>query len=99
MYKTDGNQKEVVGILREHNLSVLSLASVGRGCPDLLIGLPDGRNVLIELKDRRGRGARFTDHENRFLNTWQGECHVCFNADDALRVLGLKEGTDERTGS
>ena len=88
--RTDRNQAEIVDTLRSHGVSVVCLSSVGGGVPDLLCGLPDRRNVLLEVKNLEGRGARMTDAETRFLDTWPGACHVVFSAEQALAVLGLE---------
>ncbi|HJP47915.1 hypothetical protein [Acinetobacter venetianus] len=36
--KIDANQTEIVKALRKFGASVQSLASTGKGCPDLLVG-------------------------------------------------------------
>ena len=46
----DANQVAVVAALRAAGASVLHLHEVGRGCPDLLVGIA-GRDALVEVKD------------------------------------------------
>jgi Holliday junction resolvase len=48
--KIDRTQPEIVEVLRAHGASVQSLATVGSGCPDLLIGYRQ-RTHVIEVKD------------------------------------------------
>ena len=48
--RTDGNQAEVVAALQAYGASVQSLAGVGKGCPDLLVGFR-GVTYLLEVKD------------------------------------------------
>ncbi len=48
--KVDRNQSEVVAALRKLGASVQSLASIGKGCPDLLVGY-HGILYLMEVKD------------------------------------------------
>ena len=47
--KIDANQTEIVKALRQVGASVQSLASTGKGCPDLLVGFR-GVNWLLEVK-------------------------------------------------
>lgn len=76
--KVDGNQRAIVAHLRAHGCSVVSLATVGAGVPDLLVG----RNrvtVLMEVKrpevvDKK-RGARQASTnalQDDFRATWRG---------------------------
>jgi hypothetical protein len=48
--KVDANQTEIVQALRQIGAVVQSLAAVGNGCPDLLVGYRN-RLFLLELKD------------------------------------------------
>ena len=48
--RTDGNQQAVIDALRDEGASVQSLASVGDGCPDLVVGAR-GVTYLAEVKD------------------------------------------------
>jgi Holliday junction resolvase len=89
-YKTDGNQRQIISVLREAGASVCSLASVGSGCPDLLVG-KDGVNFLIEVKNPDGRGMRYTRAERAFMDTWRGRVYVATSVSQALELLN---GTD-----
>ena len=44
--KIDANQNEIVDALRKAGCSVQILSSVGKGCPDILVGR-GGRNYLL----------------------------------------------------
>ena len=48
--KIDDNQKSIVKALRGIGCFVQSLASIGKGCPDLLVA-NKGKWFLMELKD------------------------------------------------
>src|SRR3972149_1571025 len=50
--RTDANHTEIVNALQAIGASVTSLADVGGGCPDLLVGYR-GQNMLLEVKDGR----------------------------------------------
>ena len=48
--KLDVNHLEIVATLRKCGASVVSLASLGDGVPDLLVGYR-GKTALVEIKD------------------------------------------------
>ena len=48
--KVDANQKVIVEALRAAGCFVQSLAGVGKGCPDLLVG-SDGKWYVIRICD------------------------------------------------
>ena len=87
--KTDDNQAEIVAALRACGYSVLSLAAVGQGCPDLLVGHPTG-NILIEVKDGSKSPSRrvLTDDQVEFFNAWRGPAYVAATVEQALEVMG-----------
>lgn len=71
--RVDDNQTAVVETLRRLGCSVFSVASVGRGCPDLLVGV-GGRTHLVEVKDgsKAPSARRLTPLEEQFARTWRG---------------------------
>jgi len=85
-HRTDGNQAAIVRALREAGASVVSLASVGGGVPDLLVGR-NGVNFLVEVKNLAGRRLRFTPAERKFMDTWRGQVYVVTDAIQALELL------------
>lgn len=85
-HKTDNNQAAIVSALRQSGASVCSLASVGSGCPDLLVGYC-GINYLLEVKNLNGRGLRFTPAELAFSDGWKGKVYVVCDVPQALAVL------------
>lgn len=91
--KLDDNHKEVVSALRKAGCSVLSLASVGHGCPDLLVGRA-GVNWLIEVKDGTKPPSKrtLTQEQRIFFAEWGGQAYVVKSVDEALKVLGLYSG-------
>jgi hypothetical protein len=62
--RTDKNQKEIVEALRAVGAQVTSLASVGGGCPDLVVSMND-KWFLAEIKD----GSKLTEAQVK----WHGE--------------------------
>lgn len=87
--RTDANQAEIVRALRQAGCTVQSLATVGKGCPDLLVGKA-GRNWLLEIKDgsKPPSARKLTDDENRWHAHWQGQVAVIEDVDQALRLVG-----------
>ncbi len=85
-HRTDSNQAAIVQALRQAGASVCSLASVGSGCPDLLVGWA-GANLLLEIKNPAGRGLRFTPAEREFAGRWLGSIRVVSSVVEALAVL------------
>jgi Holliday junction resolvase len=83
--KIDGNHADIVRALRKVGCSVLSLAQIGKGAPDILLGYK-GKNVLLEVK--RGKG-KLNDQQQEFKREWRGELCVVRSVDEALLVLGI----------
>ena len=86
--RVDENQAEIVAALRQIGASVQSLASVGCGCPDLLIGLR-GRNCLLEIKNPKQDAShrRLTPDEEGFLKCWRGQYAVVMTVEQAIREV------------
>jgi len=65
--------------------SVLSLAAVGKGCPDLVIG-KHGVNLLIEIKDGSNCPSKrvLTPDQIKFHAQWNGKIHIVKSVDDAV---------------
>src|SRR5262245_13983979 len=88
MKKVDANHKTIVDGLRSLGASVQSIASIGRGCPDLLVGFRS-RNLIFEVKD----GAKFpsqrrlTIAEEEWQRNWRGQVHTIHNLGDAIAIL------------
>lgn len=88
--KVDGNQEPIVTALRAVGATVHSLAAVGKGCPDLLVGYRLA-TYLLEVKDpdqapskRRLRASQVDWHDY-----WRGgRVVVVLTAGDALRAIG-----------
>lgn len=89
--KIDRNQPEIVQALRQAGATVQSLAAVGAGVPDLLVGF-QGKTALIEVKDSaKPPSARcLTDDQLQWHALWRGgTLAVVCDVDSALRVLGV----------
>lgn len=85
----DGNQQEIVRILRDCGATVQHLHAVGDGCPDLLCGYR-GVNFLLEVKDgSKVPSARLLNaRQQEWHENWRGRAHVVESPEQALRVIG-----------
>jgi len=87
--KIDSNQKQIVKRLREiPGVSIVSIASVGNGTPDIIVGYKNF-NYLIELKS--SSISKLTEQEIKFIKDWKGNVAVCYNFDQVLQVIGIDE--------
>lgn len=88
--KIDDNQREIVSALRRCGAIVQSLASVGDGVPDLLVGYKR-QTYLIEVKDgSKPPSARQLTHDQILWHVeWcGGPLCVVHNVDEALAAIG-----------
>ena len=89
--KVDANQQKIVEILRAAGATVQSLAAVGHGCPDLLVGW-GGKTLLMEIKDgsKVPSAQRLTDDQIKWHGAWMGgPLAVVDGPEAALRMLGV----------
>ena len=88
--KVDGNQAEIVDALRKIGCSVQPLHMVGKGCPDLLVGI-SGRTYPVEIKN----GSKLTDAQVKWHRSWRGGVWVLNSVDDALMwAASMKSDSD-----
>lgn len=92
---TDANQTAIVAALRKVGAKVTSLAAVGGGVPDLLVGFR-GVNVLLEVKnpEQSKRDQRLRKSQREFHATWPGKVAVVRTAEEA--VLAVVEAARPR---
>ena len=89
--KIDANQTQVVEALRAAGATVQSLAAVGQGVPDLLVGF-QGKTLLMEVKDGRKPPSQrqLTEDQLKWHGVWRGgPVAIVDGPDAALRMLGL----------
>ena len=87
--RVDFNQKEVVNCLKKiEGISVQHLHTIGKGCPDILVGYA-GHNYLYEIKSD---GGTLTPSEEVFFRTWKGHVKVVFSADEIIADIEGKTG-------
>ena len=88
--RIDANQPAIVAALRKAGCTVQHLHSVGKGCPDLLVGRA-GINYLIELKDgaKSASEQRLTPDQVVWHGEWGGSVVVVNCEEAALKAVGL----------
>jgi hypothetical protein len=89
--RVDSNHAKIVKVLRYAGCKVRSLASVGQGMPDLLVGY-HGVLHLLEVKDgnKPPSKRRLTKDEQEFIEEWADyPVHVVNNPIEALIAVGV----------
>ena len=66
--KVDANHTEIVDCFKKLGCSVLSLAAVGRGVPDLLVAI-NGITWLVEVKSGKSKGNLL---QREWAENWLG---------------------------
>ena len=87
--RVDANQKMIVTALRKAGATVQSLATIGKGCPDLLVGFR-GQNHVLEVKDgsKPPSAQKLTPDERDWIEQWRGQVAVVNSVDAALKEIG-----------
>lgn len=81
--KIDLNQTDIVNNLRKCGFSVLSLANLGNGAPDICVGA-FGNNYLFEIKQEK---KKLTKDEHKFHESWNGQVAIIYNTEDAIKKI------------
>ena len=87
--KIDANQEQIVMALRVVGATVQSLAGVGKGVPDLLVGY-QGETYLIEVKDgdKVPSARKLTPDQEDWHGKWTGgTLRVANNVEEALNII------------
>lgn len=87
--KVDANHRLIVAAFRALGCSVQSLAAVGKGVPDLLVGLA-GLNHLVEVKVANGKE---TPLQVKWAALWRTPTHLVRNVEDVQRLVGVWKST------
>lgn len=86
--RLDDNHTAIVTKLRQACCAVQSLASVGNGCPDLLVSR-NGQMWLMEVKDgdKSPSRQRLTEDEALWISKWKAPVHIVRTVDEALALI------------
>ena len=98
--RIDANHAAVASAFRAMGCSVLSLAAVGKGCPDLVIGVA-GRNLLCEVKDglKSPSRRRLTPKQAEFKASWRGSVLYVDDVGDVPTIVNAMRSARALTGS
>lgn len=88
--RLDNNHNQIVDGLRKAGCSVNSLAGLGHGIPDILVGFR-GVNYLFEIKQEGlpPSATQLTDQERIWHLAWQGQVDTVFSLTEAFEIIGL----------
>lgn len=95
--KVDANQDAVATGLRRLGYRVQSLAAVGNGVPDLLVGTPQGRLILLEVKDgaKSPSARQLTPRQEEWHIVWsQWPVYIVTSLADAIHQLSPRVEAD-----
>ena len=86
--RTDANQQKVIDALHDLGASVTSLADIGQGCPDLLVGWRE-LNFLLEVKDgnKPPSKRKLTPAESEWHDAWRGQVHIVYSGVEAVEYV------------
>lgn len=91
--KIDANQPEIVSALRKVGATVVTLAAVGKGVPDLLVGFRQS-TYLLEVKDgqKPPSDRQLTPDQIDWHVSWTGgPCAVVSCVGEALSFIGAAQ--------
>lgn len=94
--RVDDNQGAVTKALRAEGWTVTHLHAIGKGCPDLLVGVTRFNvkyNFLLEVKDGN-KAWKLTPDQVIWHYNWQGQVDVVTSPENAVETIKklLKEG-------
>lgn len=78
--KVDLNHTEILEQAKKLGMSVQSLHTVGKNCPDVLFGYA-GINILCEIKSGNND---LSDGQKQYHDEWQGQICTVRNIDDVV---------------
>ena len=86
--RTDENQKELVKAFRQMGATVQILSDIGKGCPDLVVGVK-GKNLLVEVKNGKKppSGQKLTEDEQIFFDNWAGQVCIVKSIEEAISLI------------
>lgn len=90
--RVDANQAAIVKAMRKLGATVQPLHTVGKGCPDLLVGWRQ-QNLLMEVKDgaKPPSARELTPDEREWIASWRGPVFIVNSPLEAVNFLqGIK---------
>ena len=87
--RVDSNHVEIVSAFRKLGCSVLSLAALGKGVPDLLVAV-QGITWLVEVKSGK---AKANDGQIEWSESWKGATALVRDTEGVETVVKLMRST------
>ena len=86
--RVDDNQAGIHDRLFEWGCSVESIASVGKGCPDSLVGYM-GENFIFEIKNpkRKPCERKLRDNQLEWHTNWKGHVNKIETFEEAVEII------------
>lgn len=81
--RVDTNQKEIVAGLRKIGATVQHLHTIGKDCPDILVGYRN-KNYVFEIKYLNGK---LTFCQVAWHTRWRGQVDVVSSVEEALEIM------------
>lgn len=98
--RVDGNQKAIIQALEAAGCHVTDLSAVGRGVADLMVLPPNEmRPVLMEIKNKAGRGDKLTPAQVKFHAAYWGAIHRVTGVNTALEAIFPRRESCETVSS
>lgn len=83
--RVDANQSDIVATLRLLGCSVVSLAPIGKGCPDIAVAI-NGQTFLVEIKND-DKYWSMTPDQKEFHLSWKAQIPILESVDDTHRFV------------
>ena len=87
--RVDDNQSKIVKALRDEGWTVTHLHAIGKGCPDLLVGVTRfgvKYNFLLEVKDGN-KSWKLTPDQVIWHYNWKGQVDVATSPEQAVELI------------
>jgi len=87
--KVDSNQPEIANEFRALGCTVAITSHLGKGFPDMVVGLMGRYNLLVEVKDgaKPPSARKLTPDEEKFKDGWNGQYCVVESIEDVHRLV------------
>lgn len=91
--RADSNHTQIVKAFRDCGASVMDTKQLGKGAPDIVIGL-NKQCVAIEIKDgaKVPSQRKLTPDEVKFHDEWQGWIEIVYSVDDVINLVNRIRG-------
>lgn len=86
--RTDSNHTQVISAMRQMGATVTSLASLGKGVPDILVSYRGGWK-LCEIKDgsKPPCQRKLTHDESKWINNQKAPVYLIESVQDAIDLI------------